>query len=67
MHRYAVPSMTCGHCAGTIERAVKGVDPQATVKINLAAKEVTIQSTADDARLAAAIRDAGYESQRLGT
>lgn len=65
MHRYTVPSLTCRHCAATIERAVKGVDPQAIVSIDVQAKEVMIRSCMEETRLADAIRTAGYEPQRL--
>lgn len=65
MHRYNVPDMTCGHCAQTIEKAVKSVDPQAQVAVDLPAHEVTIRSDAEETRIAAAIRSAGYENRRL--
>ena len=29
MHEFKVQDMTCGHCAGTIEKAVKSADPAA--------------------------------------
>ena len=60
MHRYSIPSMTCGHCAGTIDRAVKAVDPKADVIIDLKAREVSIRSAAAEADIGAAIRSAGY-------
>jgi len=60
VHRYSIPSMTCGHCAGTIDRAVKTVDPKAEVTIDLKAREVSIQSAAAEADIGAAIRSAGY-------
>lgn len=61
MQRYTVPSILCGHCAAAIERAVKGVDPQASVSVDVRAKEVTIKSDVEQTRLADAIRAAGYE------
>ncbi|TWT11629.1 heavy-metal-associated domain-containing protein [Reyranella sp. CPCC 100927] len=63
MLRYTVPSMSCGHCAAAIERAVKGIDPQASVSVDVRAKEVSIRSNVEPARLADAIRGAGYEPQ----
>jgi copper chaperone len=60
MHRYSVPSMTCGHCAGTIDWAVKSIDPKAEVTIDLKTREVSVQSTAAEAAIATAIRSAGY-------
>jgi copper chaperone len=66
MLRYSVPDMTCGHCAQAIEKAVKSVDPQAEVAVDLTTKEVTVRSEADEARVAETIRDAGYEPRPVG-
>lgn len=60
MHRYSIPSMTCGHCAGTIDRAVKTIDPKAEVTIDLDAKELSARSAAAEAEITKAIRLAGY-------
>jgi copper chaperone len=60
MHRYSIPSMTCGHCAGTIDQAVKSVDPQAEVTIDLKARQVSVRSAAAEADIAKAIRLAGF-------
>ena len=62
MHRYSVPKMTCGHCAGTIDHAVKAVDPTAKVTLDLKTRQVTVQSTAGEEQIAEAIRSAGYET-----
>ena len=62
MHRYSVPKMTCGHCAGTIDQAVKAVDPQADVTIDLKSKQVTVRTMAGEARIAQAIHSAGFEA-----
>jgi copper chaperone len=66
MLRYSVPDMTCGHCAQAIEKAVKSVDPQAEVAVDLTTKEVTVRSEADEARVAGTIRGAGYEPRSVG-
>ena len=39
-----VPDMSCGHCAATIEKAVKSVDPAAKVKADIEKKTVSIDS-----------------------
>jgi copper chaperone len=65
MLRFKIAKMTCGHCAASIERAVKGVDPQAAVSVDLSRKEVAIHSTAEERLIAGALRSAGYESQAL--
>ncbi len=61
MIAFEVKDMTCGHCVGSVTKALKAVDPAATVDIDLARHRVEIGSTAADAqRLSDAIRDAGY-------
>lgn len=65
MYRFKVAKMTCGHCAGSIEKAVKGVDPGAEVSIDLRSREVTVRSGLPEAHIAEAIGSAGYESEKL--
>lgn len=60
MISFTVPSMSCGHCVGVITRALKTVEPQAQVEIDLAAKRVQVQGSADRQRLAQALAEAGY-------
>jgi len=61
MIAFQVNDMTCGHCAGSITKAVKGVDRGAQVRVDLATHCVEIDPTeADAAELGAAIEDAGY-------
>ena len=63
MHQFQVPSMDCGHCAQTVEKAVKSVDAGAKVSIDLAARAVKVESGATAEALLGAIRQAGYEGQ----
>jgi copper chaperone len=61
MIAFEVKDMTCGHCVSTIARALKGVDKQAKVSIDLATHRVEIQPTDSDAQeLSDAIKEAGY-------
>ncbi len=61
MIAYEVNDMTCGHCASTITKAVKAVDRDAKVEVDMATRRVQIESNAADAgELAEAIKDAGY-------
>jgi copper chaperone len=61
MIAFEVNDMTCGHCVSTITKAVKTVDPGATVQIDLASHLVTVEpGAADAATVGAAIREAGY-------
>mgnify|MGYP003948714579 CR=1 FL=1 len=61
MIAFEVNDMSCGHCVGAITRALKSVDPDAQVQIDLAARRVQVQpSSADAEALAEAIKEAGY-------
>ena len=48
---FQVQGMTCGHCAGAVTEAVKSVDPQAEVKVDLASGKVEVQSQQDRAAM----------------
>ena len=67
MLKLKVPQMTCGHCAATIEKAVKSVDPDAKVQIDLGSKTVTVDSTAEETRVKNAIEFAGYDNEKLAS
>jgi copper chaperone len=58
--QFDIPDMTCGHCVRTVTQAVQSVDPTAKVQADLASHDVQVASTADPARLSAAIAAAGY-------
>lgn len=61
MLAFQVNDMTCGHCASTITKAVKNIDPTAKVAIDLAAHRVTVEPTeADGKQIRDAIGEAGY-------
>jgi len=45
MHAFEVKDMTCGHCVGAITKAVKTLDPDARLQIDLAAHRVEIDSS----------------------
>lgn len=60
-----VPDMTCGHCAQTVEKAVKSIDPNAQVKVDLGQKTVTVETTAQDQKISEVVRSAGYKNEKL--
>ncbi len=61
MISFQVDDMTCGHCVSTITGAVKAVDRNATVRIDLSAHRVEIEpDSASAQQLRAAIEEAGY-------
>ena len=57
---FQVQGMSCGHCVGAVTQAVKSVDPQAEVKVDLASGTVEVQSQQDPAAIAKAIEEKGY-------
>ena len=58
---FQVKGMSCGHCVGAVTQAVKSVDPQADVKVDLATGKVEVQSQQDHAAIARAIEEEGYK------
>ncbi len=61
MTAFQVNDMTCGHCVGAITKALKAVDEDAIVQIDLAAHRVEIDSRlAGVIELSDVIKEAGY-------
>lgn len=65
MLKLRVENMTCGHCAATVQKSVRSIDPAATVDVDLAAGTVFVETDADQARVSEAIRSAGYANESL--
>ncbi|WP_082145793.1 heavy-metal-associated domain-containing protein [Microvirga massiliensis] len=55
-----VEDMTCGHCAGTIRKAVEAALPGTQVDPDPATRLVTVRGPADLPAVRAAIAAAGY-------
>jgi len=61
MISFQVNDMTCGHCVSTVTKALKAVDQDAKVQIDLATHRVQVEPVSADAdELADAIKEAGY-------
>ncbi|GEB57731.1 heavy-metal-associated domain-containing protein [Streptomyces gardneri] len=60
---YAVSGMTCGHCRTAITKSVSALDGVISVDVDVNAGLVTVTTGGepDDAAIAAAVDDAGYE------
>ena len=61
---FPVEGMSCASCVGRVEKALRGVTGVLEASVNLATKSAAVTAdpgTADPARVAAAVRDAGYE------
>ncbi|MDF2487794.1 MAG: copper resistance protein CopZ [Pseudomonas sp.] len=65
MHVFIVQGMTCGHCSRAVTQAVQALDAQAQVNVDLAGKQVSVESVLPAQRILAAIREEGYEAQAL--
>ncbi|NMM07719.1 heavy-metal-associated domain-containing protein [Polaromonas sp.] len=57
---FNIPAISCGHCVRAVTEAVKQVDPDAQVGVDLESKKVTVQTTRERDVVAAALADAGY-------
>ncbi len=57
---FDVDGMSCGHCVKAVTAAVRQLDPQAQVQVDLAGKKVEVESTQSREALAKAIADEGY-------
>ncbi|MCE8008288.1 MULTISPECIES: heavy-metal-associated domain-containing protein [Rhodobacterales] len=58
--KFYVPDMSCGHCTAAIEKALKAIDPNATVDTDLTSKTVTVASAKDATALQVALKEADY-------
>ncbi|NLS11226.1 heavy-metal-associated domain-containing protein [Nesterenkonia sp. MY13] len=60
---YAVEGMTCGHCVGTVQDAIRAVEGIQSVEIDLqteGASSVTVTGPVDPEAVHSAVHDAGY-------
>ena len=64
MLKLKVPDMSCGHCAGTIEKVVKSVDPTAHITVGLGSSTVAVETGADENAIRDVIRAAGYDNEK---
>ena len=60
MIELTVKDMTCNHCVGVVTKAVKSVDPNATVNVDLPTKRVQVNSTGSLGAFTKALEEAGY-------
>ncbi|MDI1267852.1 MAG: heavy-metal-associated domain-containing protein [Polaromonas sp.] len=60
MLEFNLPDMTCGHCASTVTKTAKLVDPKSKVDVDMNTKKVKIESTEDRSDFVDALTEAGY-------
>jgi len=63
MQVFNVQGMTCGHCVKAVTRAVQEQDAAAKVEVDLAARQVRVQSELAQEQILTAIRDEGYQAE----
>jgi copper chaperone CopZ len=64
--QFDVPGIHCDGCVKSITKAIKRVDPEAHVAVDLETKRVIIGSDAQAHEIAEAIQAAGYEVKAAG-
>ena len=60
MQVFNVQGMSCGHCVKAITNAVQAKDPAASVRVDLAAREVGVESSLTEQQVIEAISEEGY-------
>jgi Copper chaperone len=63
MQIFSVEGMTCGHCVRAVTQAVQSQDPAASVKVDLAAKEVGVESRLSVEEVISLISEEGYSAK----
>ena len=60
MFEFTIQSISCSHCVRAVTDAVRSVDPQAQVDVDVASKNVRIETTSGRDAVAGALTQAGY-------
>lgn len=60
MYEIKVSGMTCGGCVNSVTKALKNLDLEAEVNVDLKEQLVRIKSTKSQAEILETIEDAGY-------
>ncbi|WP_447095989.1 heavy-metal-associated domain-containing protein [Pseudomonas sp. CF10PS3] len=63
MQVFSVEGMTCGHCVRAVTQAVLSKDSSASVKVDLAAKEVGVESRLSAEEVISLITEEGYSAK----
>ncbi|MBW8376187.1 heavy-metal-associated domain-containing protein [Stenotrophomonas sp.] len=64
MHRFGIPTMTCGGCARSVTKALQSVDPDARIETDPPAREVRVGSAHGPEAFLAALAEAGFPATR---
>ncbi|AHG39392.1 copper chaperone CopZ [Pseudomonas syringae CC1557] len=63
MQLFNVQGMTCGHCVRAVTEAIKHEDAAAEVQVELASKQVKVQSSLSPEQIIGLIDQEGYQAQ----
>lgn len=61
MYEFLVSGMTCGSCVKSISNAVKSLDAEAEVNVDLKTQKVKVSSGKEQLEIQSSIEEAGYE------
>jgi len=61
MQTFHIPDMTCGHCSAAVTQALRALDEQARIEIDLPSHQLRVESSRSREQLVAALSAAGYE------
>ena len=65
MMQFRIPDMDCGGCVKKVTQAVQSVDPKAVVNASLATREVSIETTGNEADIIKALEEFGYDVEKM--
>lgn len=65
MLRFRIANMNCGGCARGVTASLRQADPLAEIAIKLDTREAAVTSAVDTARLEQALRDGGWQAERI--
>ena len=57
---FTIKDMTCGHCVGSITKAIQALDPSAKIEAELTTHSLSVHSQSDAQAIEDCIREAGY-------
>ena len=63
MTTFSIPDMNCGHCKAAVEAAVRKLDPDASIEVDLAARRAEVTSTQPLPAMIAALAAVGFPAE----
>jgi len=67
MEQYSVSGMSCAACSARVEKVVSGVDGVTSCSVNLLTNSMTVEGTATENAIIAAVESAGYGAKKQGS